>query len=110
MRVVDVERDRARLYQTLTDGRIANSYAMTVRNLDNRPHRYVIEVAGIEGLESDTTAIEVPANQSRQLVMTLSVNPDQMEQRSADISVRVLAEDDPSVAIERESRFIGVTP
>ncbi|WP_261395047.1 cytochrome c oxidase accessory protein CcoG [Halomonas sp. DP1Y21-3] len=107
---VDVERDRARLYQILTDGRIANSYAMTVRNLDNRPHRYVIEVAGIEGLESDTTAIEVPANQSRQLVMTLSVNPDQMEQRSADISVRVLAEDDPSVAIERESRFIGVTP
>ncbi|MGK0544101.1 cytochrome c oxidase accessory protein CcoG [Halomonas cupida] len=107
---VDVERDRARLFQTLSDGRIANSYAITVRNLDNQAHRYLIEVTGIEGLQSDTESLEVPANASRQLVMTLSVNPALMEQRSADISVRLHAEDDPSVAVERESRFIGVTP
>jgi len=105
---LDVERDRARLFQTLSDGRIANSYSLNVRNLDNKDHTYALEVEGIDGLQGDTDTISVPAGESRSRVMTLSVDPARLTERSYDIVVRVRAEDEPSVVIERDSRFIGV--
>ncbi len=107
---IDLKRDRGSLYQTLSDGRIANAYALTVRNLDNRDHRYVIEASGIEGLQIDSDSILVPAGESRQRVLTLSLDPARLTTPSTDIRLSVHVQDMPSITVEQESRFIGATP
>lgn len=106
---VDIHRDRGQLFQTLNDGSIANSVTIVVRNLDHRDHQYRIAVSGIDGLHSDVPPITVPAGASRQRVMTLSVDPDRLQQRSTDIQITIAATDAPDMRVVRESRFMGVS-
>ncbi|MCL7939781.1 cytochrome c oxidase accessory protein CcoG [Halomonas sp. ATCH28] len=104
----DVERDRNRLFQMTRDGRISNAYTLTVRNLDSQPHVYRLEASGLPGLTLDTHEVSVPAGESRQLVIQASVPPEAIDRPSAEIILRLEAQD-ADIAIERDSRFIGET-
>ncbi|CAM3587214.1 cytochrome c oxidase accessory protein CcoG [Halomonas lysinitropha] len=104
----DVERDRNRMFQTSADGRISNVYTLTVRNLDNQAHVYRLEASGLPGLILDTREVSVPASDSRQLVIRVSVPPESIDRPSAEIIMRLEAQNS-DIAVERDIRFIGET-
>ncbi|MDT0502480.1 MULTISPECIES: cytochrome c oxidase accessory protein CcoG [unclassified Halomonas] len=103
----DVERDRNRLFQTTAQGNISNSYTITVRNMDGEAHVYRLEASGLPGLTLDTESIRVPASDSRQRVVTITVPGEVIEQPSHAITLRLTAERSPDISLEREARFLG---
>ncbi|MFP4138498.1 MAG: cytochrome c oxidase accessory protein CcoG [Halomonas sp.] len=103
----DVERDRNRLYQTTADGSISNAYTLTVRNMSNEARVYRIEAEGLPGLSLDADSIRVPASDSRQRVITLTAPAESIERPSHAITLRLTAEQDNDISLEREARFLG---
>ena len=58
---VDVIRDRGALARVLDEGVVENVYTLRVMNTEEQFHRYVISVAGIDGIELASERIaEVP--------------------------------------------------
>ncbi|MGM0520459.1 MAG: cytochrome c oxidase accessory protein CcoG [Pseudomonadota bacterium] len=104
---VEAERERTQLYQVTRDGRISNSYSLTVRNLDDRDHTYRISASGLDGLRLDQDTISVPAGESRSEAITVTANADAITQPSHEIVLTIASELDNSIRLERDSRFIG---
>lgn len=105
---IDVQRDRNRLYSMTPEGDISNSYALGIRNLDDQSHRYRITVQGLEGLRligNDTIIIE--AGTSRTVPLQLAAPPGSLDSPSEAITLRVEAEDDPTITLTTEARFLG---
>ncbi|MGQ0334127.1 cytochrome c oxidase accessory protein CcoG [Halomonas elongata] len=106
---LDVERDRQRLFRVTPQGNITNVYTLTVRNLDNVDHRYRLAASGLAGLTLDRQRLEVPAGQSRQLVVEASVDRHAIHRPSHDIHWHLEALD-ADISLVRDSRFLGGTP
>jgi hypothetical protein len=90
-----------------SDGQISNVYSLTVRNLDSLDHTYRLNVSGLPGLSFDQHSIAVPAGESRQAVITVKADPDVIEKPSHSIVLTLEAEEDGSIHLERDTRFIG---
>lgn len=105
----EAERERTQLYQVTRDGRISNVYSLTVRNLDDRDHRYQLSVSGLSGLTLDHEFISVPAGESRHQVVTVTVESDQLQQPSHPIVFSLQAEQDERIRLDRDTRFLGDT-
>ncbi|WNK19639.1 cytochrome c oxidase accessory protein CcoG [Halomonas piscis] len=103
----DAERDRTQLYQMTGEGNISNVYSLTVRNLDSRDHTYRLSVSGLPDLSLDRQNISVAAGESRKAVVTIQADPDVIEKPSHSIVLTLEAEDDGSIQLERDARFIG---
>ncbi|WP_136247496.1 cytochrome c oxidase accessory protein CcoG [Halomonas borealis] len=106
---IEVERDRQRLFQLADDGRIRNVYTLTVRNLDQQDRAYRLEASGLDGLTLDTARLRVPAGESRRRVVEVTVPPHALEHPSHAIRLHLEALDDPTIRLERDSRFLGET-
>ncbi|TVP47046.1 MAG: cytochrome c oxidase accessory protein CcoG [Halomonas sp.] len=105
----EVERERTQLYQTTRDGRISNVYSLTVRNLDDRDHTYQLTVSGLEELTMDRDTISVPAGESRHQVVTVTADPDALQQPSHTIVFSLQAQQDERIRLDRDTRFLGDT-
>jgi cytochrome c oxidase accessory protein FixG len=103
----DAERERTQLYQTTRDGLISNVFTLTIRNLDDQDHTYQLSVSGLPSLALDNTLIVVPAGESRLEVVTVTANPDDLQQPSHDIVFTLQAQQDDGIRLEREARFLG---
>ncbi|MDI5986702.1 cytochrome c oxidase accessory protein CcoG [Halomonas sp. M4R5S39] len=103
----EVERERNQLFQMTREGRVSNTYTLTIRNLDREDHAYRLEVSGLPGLELDTDSIRVPAGESRQAVASITAAPDVIELPSHDIQLHLEAEGDERIRLTRDTRFIG---
>lgn len=103
----DIERERTQLYQTTRDGRISNVYSLNIRNLDNQSHTYQLTVSGLPSLDLDDIVISVPASDSRSQVITVLVDADDLTQPSHTITFTLQSQQDESIRIEREARFLG---
>ncbi|CAM3935036.1 cytochrome c oxidase accessory protein CcoG [Vreelandella rituensis] len=103
----DVERERNQLYQMTRDGRITNVYTLNVRNLDNRDHTYQLSVSGLPGLTLDHKTLDVEAGESRLLVIDVTADEDVIEKPSHSIFLTIESQQDESISLEREIRFIG---
>lgn len=103
----DAERERTQLYQTTRDGRISNVYSLTVRNLDDQNHTYQLSVSGLPGLTLDNRLLTVPAGESRLQVVTVTANPEELQQPSHSITFSLQAQQDERIHLERDTSFLG---
>lgn len=103
----DVERERTQLYQTTRDGRISNVYSLNIRNLDNQDHTYRLSVSGLPSVTLDDVVVSVPAGEARLQIVTVLVDASDLTEPSHPIIFTLQAQQDESLRIERESRFLG---
>ncbi|HSP32364.1 MAG TPA: cytochrome c oxidase accessory protein CcoG [Halomonas sp.] len=103
----EAERERTQLYQTTRDGQISNVYSLTIRNLDDQDHTYQLSVAGLPSLTLDSRMISVPAGESRFEAVTVTANPDDLQQPSHAIVFSLQAQQDEDIRLDRETSFLG---
>ena len=103
----DAERERTQLYQMTRDGQISNVFSLTIRNLDDQDHTYQLSVAGLPSLTLDSSTISVPAGESRFEAVTVTADPDDLQQPSHPIVFTLQAQQDADIRIERETSFLG---
>ena len=103
----DAERERTQLYQVTRDGQISNVFSLTIRNLDDQDHTYQLSVAGLPSLTLDSSTISVPAGESRFEAVTVTANPDDLQQPSHPIVFTLQAQQDADIRLERETSFLG---
>jgi len=103
----DAERERTQLYQMTRDGLISNVFSLTIRNLDDQDHTYQLSVAGLPSLTLDSSTISVPAGESRFEAVTVTAEPDDLQQPSHPIVFTLQAQQDADIRLEREASFLG---
>ena len=103
----DAERESTQLYQMTRDGQISNVFSLTIRNLDDQDHTYQLSVAGLPSLTLDSSTISVPAGESRFEAVTVTADPDDLQQPSHPIVFTLQAQQDADIRIERETSFLG---
>jgi cytochrome c oxidase accessory protein FixG len=109
--ILDVIRDRNALFREVHGDRIENAYSLKVINLDDHPHRYRLEVTGMNELAivAPTQLIEAPPGS----VSTVSARLEAPEALAAGIhriALRLTAVDAPRIAVSEKTRFIGPQP
>jgi cytochrome c oxidase accessory protein FixG len=111
---LDIIRDRNSLYRETNEGLVENVYTLKVINMDEKAHRYQLEVsgepAGIEGLEivMNDAIIKVESGEVLNLPVSVRVDPVALKRPSTEIEFILYAEDEPVKLRRRESaRFLG---
>nr|WP_299243251.1 cytochrome c oxidase accessory protein CcoG [uncultured Halomonas sp.] len=105
---VDIERDRNQLYSMTREGDITNSYTLTIRNLDDKAHRYVITPTGLDGIALlGNDSITIDAGRSTTFPIQLAVPAGALDAPSKAIVINVEAEQDPDITLAKEARFLG---
>ena len=106
---LDIIRDRNSLYRETHEGLTENVYTLKLINMDERPHRYVLSVAGLPGLILDQPQEEylVPSGEVLNLPVRVQVDPIHLERASNEIFFTLAAVDDPRLASTQSARFIG---
>jgi len=112
---LEVERNRAALYQQMPDGRIANAYTLHLQNRDRRDHVYRIRLEGDGGyqLVAGVNPLAIPALGSVTasiFVVAPSGEPAQERERTAAAHpIRFVLEDLEHLdrAIVRDSTFVA---
>ncbi len=108
---VDVIRDRGQLYNNTPSGQIENIYTLKIANKEQTDHRYTISVSGPDGLEMVTDAqISIAAGELLNYPVRLQIDPAELQSNNSTIQFKVVAQDDSSISIETESRFLGPIP
>ncbi|MDX1461387.1 MAG: cytochrome c oxidase accessory protein CcoG, partial [Xanthomonadales bacterium] len=99
-------RDRNALYRELPDGRIENRYTLKLINMDQQPHRYDVEVRGLDNVEIELSR---PLQLDAEEVGTFSLGLRAQRQQAAAISrVEVVfrAMDDPVISRSTPARVL----
>ncbi|HED18630.1 MAG TPA: cytochrome c oxidase accessory protein CcoG [Gammaproteobacteria bacterium] len=110
---LDVIRDRNSLYRETSQGLIENVYTLKVINMDERAHRYKLEVSGAEpgltGLElvMRKPYVEVPAGEVVGLPVSVRVDPIELKRASNQIKFTLTAADNRKLSLTRDARFLG---
>jgi cytochrome c oxidase accessory protein FixG len=106
---LDVLRDRNALYRETAQGLIENVYTLKVINMDEREHRYRVEIAGLPGatliLEHDD--VRVGAGEVLAVPARVRVDPYDLEHASSSLTFLVKALDDPDLGAHQVARFLG---
>ncbi len=105
---VDVLRDRARLYRYTSEGLIENAYTLKIMNMDQDTHVYRIAADAIPGLQLTAPAqVEVASGAIVDVPVSVSVAPEQLQQRSLPVVFTVEAAGRPEIAVREKSKFIS---
>ncbi len=109
--ILDVIRDRNALYREVRGDWIENAYTLKVINLDNKPHSYHLEVAGMNRLEiaAPAGAIEVAPGSVNAISARLQA-PASVAGGIHLITLTLAAADAPRIAVHEKARFIGPQP
>ncbi|NMG30644.1 cytochrome c oxidase accessory protein CcoG [Aromatoleum evansii] len=104
---VDVLRDRGALLRETPAGRIENAYTLKLKNLDDAPREFVVEVSGVPGIELvGERAFAVAAGSVRPVSLTLSAPGDTALSGVRPITFRVAAAQDAAASVVEPSSFI----
>ena len=109
--ILDVLRDRNSLYRELPGGLVENIYTLKILNQSNNPRSFRLTVEGVLGLTLDGVDDEIEVEGGG--VLSLPVRARAQRDNAygiMNITFAVTAVDDPSVATEEDSRFLGPTP
>ncbi len=109
--ILDVIRDRNTLYRDLPGGMVENTYTLKVINQSNDSRSFNLSVSGVDGIELD--GVENPVLVDGGGVLSLPVRARARRDDAygiMTITFAAVATDDPGVAIEEDSRFLGPTP
>jgi cytochrome c oxidase accessory protein FixG len=106
---IDILRDRNVLYRELPNGEIENVYTLKLVNRANAPRDFQVTIAGVEGavLSRAGEVVSVPAGGVLALPVAVRVDPVQLRSVSTELRFRAQVWDQPELAAERPSRFIG---
>ncbi|MDR5901127.1 cytochrome c oxidase accessory protein CcoG [Halomonas icarae] len=104
----EIERDRQRLFTQVAEGRVVNHYTLTLRNQDDRAHRFHLAATGLPALSLiGPEVMAVEANSTQRWRVALEAAPEALSRPSHPVTLRVVAAGDGALAIERETRFLG---
>ncbi len=110
---LDIIRDRNSLYRETNTGLVENVYTLKVINMDEKPHRYVLEVSGeksglknLELVRNDQN-IDVPAGEVLNLPVAVRLDPAQLQRAANQIEFILYAKDDPKLYDRENARFLG---
>jgi cytochrome c oxidase accessory protein FixG len=107
---MDVLRDRNALYRIVEPGVVENVYTLKVINMQDRAHRYRLQVTGMEGLSmASSSEIELAAGASDAITMRLRASGTAATGPQR-ITVSIESLDDANVSFERQSRFFLPMP
>jgi polyferredoxin len=110
---LDIIRDRNSLYRETTGGLVENVYTLKIINMDDKPHRYALEVSGeqsgLTGLElvMNSKQIDVPAGEILTLPLSVRIDPIQLQRPANKIEFILYAEDAPELHRQEVARFLG---
>ncbi|MCC4117992.1 cytochrome c oxidase accessory protein CcoG [Aromatoleum toluclasticum] len=104
---VDVLRDRGALLRETPAGRIENAYTLKLKNLDDAPREFVVEVSGVPGIEVvGERVFAVAAGSVRPVSLTLSAPGGTALSGVRPITFRIAATHDATRKVLEPSRFI----
>ena len=106
--ILDVIRDRNALYREVRGDWVENAYSIKVINEDEKAHHYRLQAAGIAQLELVTPAglIDGPPGSVANVPVRLQA-PAASAQGVHPITLRITAQDAPSIVRTEKTRFIG---
>ena len=106
---LDVIRDRNSLFRETNEGLIENVYILKVINMDQQTHEYSLSVTGITGLnlKMDAFDIVVKSGEVVELPVRVNIDPENLEERSSEISFHLDAIDGEDLSVTEEARFLG---
>jgi cytochrome c oxidase accessory protein FixG len=106
---LDIIRDRNTLYRETDMGLVENVYTLKLINMDERPHRFKLTVAGLEGLQLDIAqdVIEVASAEVRNLPVRVRIDPINLKRPSTSITFTIEAQDESGLTTTQSGRFIG---
>jgi len=105
---VDAIRDRIAARET-ADGHIENVYRLQIINMENKPHRYIISVAGLPGIKlADTSpVVEVAPLGTHDAVVHVQMDPGEIRARSSPVEFKIRSLDNPGLAKTVRSTFLN---
>ena len=105
---LDVMHDRNQLYRE-TAGKIENVYLLKVINKDDRPHRYLLSVSGIDGigLAEESAPIEAASGAIVNFPVAVRASESALLSSSTPVQFSITAEDDPAHTVNAEAKFLG---
>ncbi len=109
--ILEVLRDRNTLYRELPGDQVENTYTVKILNQSNDARSFRLSVDGVPGVALDGVDGEIMVEGGG--VMSLPVRARAQRDDAygiMTITFAVTAVDDPSVATEEDSRFLGPTP
>ena len=106
--IVDVIRDRNALFREVHGDHIENAYTLKVINLDSKPHRYRLQVSGVDeiAVAAPAAPIDIPAGTVSAISTRLQV-PSEAATGIHAITFTLSAVDDPRLVVREKARFIG---
>jgi len=106
---VDVIRDRGALAREAEDGRIENTYRLQVMNTAERGQAFGITASGLPGLElASEPTFDLPGATTRSVLVRLRARPEDIPPGSSKVVIGVKSLDDPGVAVEEKTVFLGL--
>jgi cytochrome c oxidase accessory protein FixG len=99
-------RDRNALYRELPGGLVENIYTLKLINMDERTHRYQVEVLGNEGISVDVSpALVLDGEEVGTFALTLTA-PTSLGNGPREVTLRFVADGEPDLAIERTTSMV----
>ena len=106
---VDVIRDRGALAREVEDGRVENTFRLQVMNTSERSQAFALSASGLPGLEiASEPTFDLPGASTRSVLVRLRARPDDVPPGSNRIVIGVKSIDDPGVAVEEKTVFLGL--
>jgi cytochrome c oxidase accessory protein FixG len=106
---LDVIRDRNTLFRETNEGLVENVYTLKLINMDDADHRFNVTASGIDGmqLELDADPVPVSAREILSISARVKADPYLLKRASSTITFTLRAEDDASLQVDEEARFLG---
>jgi cytochrome c oxidase accessory protein FixG len=106
---LDVIRDRNTLFRETNEGLVENVYTLKLINMDDADHRFNVTANGIDGMQLELDADPVPVSAREVLSISARVKADPylLKRASSTITFTLRAEDDASLKVDEEARFLG---
>ncbi len=103
---MDVIRDRGSMGREVEDGKIENVYRLQIMNTDEAPHRYKLEVEGIDSVHLvGISEVSLGSTESRAVPVAVRTAEGQGAKGSNKIYFKLTAVDDPSVQVKEKAVF-----
>lgn len=106
---VDVIRDRGALAREVDDGMVENTFRLQVMNTGEQQRSFRLSATGLTGLviaSEETFAVPGAATQS--VMLRLRARPEDVPPGSNRIIIGVASDDEPRIAVEEKSVFLGL--
>lgn len=105
---IDVVRNRTSLYQKTSDGKILNIYTIKALNMDQRDHRFMIKVEGMQAkLVIGANPIQVKGGEVYQTTVSLAIDEKAATKKISHFAFVIEDVDNPRDKARRESTFLA---